>query len=1438
MGIITQEANEKYEKLVAGKNFRSKDQIISGYNESIKAYERFRRAVAEGKYNEAAEELSTAASKLAATVEWSEKYVVFHKYNQMLKSCTNDSQKEEWERICRFEELVEIHGVMRPKHMSTSKILRIIKREFSNEIQDADLVFNYMDNEQTRAALINGYKHNGTQPDASAFVQTMSELYRFIVALILKAEEKNQLKSITDNYPDSWEELFLSCGYFKPNPNRRYILLTDCIKEIDKVSNLFRINWDMVLDLSYSDAETLREDMFEQYISLPDRKKVIVKYLCDFKSNDSLPVSSQTYWIKVNGKVNPLKDSEKILDDKMLASRYVGRHFFDLLKEFVREYDMNVDLVVLGCSDFFHTTNRILQVFSDVIEESDCLTVHFLSTDNNEVKNFVLSGMCSLPVGACKFYKLTDEEFYRELAVDIGEYNQVTEECIMLPSTAAARGNIDFDTYEAMRSVMDVIYLGIEKSLDPNTKKARGEAFLKGNANADWDIVLDDKYVIAQEKESDIRNSIIHALEGGTRTVCKVEYEAGLGGTTFMRRLGFQLHNDYPTVIVSRYLENVLVDYLFEIYSCSLKKLVILVDSNEVSANEVSRFQNELCKNYQFSFVIMYMVRKEFGNQGNHHLRRMNYLQCKSMQENLLPYIESNICKANLADCVERARVTPMEEEAIPFVLSMYAFEESFAGIEPYIKHSLDPVSEQEKSVAFMLALSDFANYKVSGQYFRGAYGMHYLRQMKSDCFALAPLIKIVLDDSGKKEAFKLKYPLFGRHILAYFSNGSNISFAKLADRIVDMIVKSRRDEYAEADEETVKLLHKLFIEREDGETDNDTNIRGVYSPLVTQLVEENRRNNVNVYDNSENVVVNIFQTLVNVYPDEPHFAGHLARFYFYTMKNYSKGFEIITEAIKNAKIKGKYSMGSLYHIKAMGYSARIQTQHYQTIIDAMDHAKKTKSIEEDYENICGCLDEIKTDLVLATDLFDEARKEGNSRFASNVAECKLTLRILYYFDLIRNWCIEQGVADIIKNDEQTTLYDKIDSLVEDCEYILTGGKGEQNNFNEQHLKEIKSDKQLLKAKEQETEEVYRELIRTGTQDVIKRARRRLARIAYESVKDDLDHEESQIKLREIVAMMEENFEVDASNNSNFRIWFKALRALRPDDAYADLEGIFNKLDRWTSLENASPDAFYYKYIVKFIQAYEEGTLDSSSKVQNDLKEMLNDLTLVSNDIMKKTIPFEWFSEYGKGLRRLITNQELSQMDRNNAIKTLHLFRGSLPSKECFTGRRAFISFGQQLVHFNPQSISNRIGAIDENQYVTFAIGFSYDGLRSYHDSINVLKRGAVFGEQVLLEHGKRVTVKVLGSNSTYLKTEILNSGGVKCDIRISDMEVLGISSEVWSKKWSTFEVVLDDTITLGDELIWRIDVHRTAKKNDETDGYRPFANIADILKTVDNRDE
>ena len=221
-------------------------------------------------------------------------------------------------------------------------------------------------------------------------------------------------------------------------------------------------------------------------------------------------------------------------------------------------------------------------------------------------------------------------------------------------------------------------------------------------------------------------------------------------------------------------------------------------------------------------------------------------------------------------------------------------------------------------------------------------------------------------------------------------------------------------------------------------------------------------------------------------------------------------GFEVISDAIQNAKEKEQYSFGSLYHIKAMGYSARVQRLHIDAIKSAIAHSRKINSYEEDLESIVQCMKEIQSDRAFALELFEEARQENTSRFVSNIAECELSLRIQSCYDLIRGWCVDFKITEIVTDRDQLELYDQIDNLIEDCEIIVSGGKGEINNHNMALLKRIKEDILLTRAKGVEIENICRQLISSGTPDIVKKARRKLARIQYAEIQDNLYTDKSQ----------------------------------------------------------------------------------------------------------------------------------------------------------------------------------------------------------------------------------------------------------------------------------------------------------------------------------------
>lgn len=1425
MGNIMQERKKEYDKLLESKSFQCKEHIYSTYNESIAYYKKYREASELMHAKEAADNLSIAAMKLAVVVEWSAKNLVFFYYkNKMQLYGTTHSDYEKWEKITNFKNLNT------GRNMSTHDLFQLIRDCYRTEILNDQVIIDKLDDKSVRETLINGYKHEGIIPNATSYILTLNEAYYFLKCLLIK-QDKIHLDSITDSYPDSWEELFFSCDYFIPEKNRHFVLLTDGIESMQVIENIFKIDWDLVLDFSYQDEEGGRVSLYDQYQSLKEHRGVNLKYLCDFKSNELLPVLNQGYWIKLNGKQDTLNDKDRILTDRDLARSYVKKNFAYFLNAFTSEYTLPIDIIVLNCSRYKNSTFRIIEQFDDKYYRDQALTVHIMNCENNFLTDKIEMGDLYSGTEIFKRYSLSIEQLSTAICNNYKCSFTISELAINIPHSSQGRGVIELEEYQSMKSVLDLVYLGIEKQYDKETQNDRANKFLHGESKVDWDLLDNEEYVIQQTNESMIKDEINKGILENKRSIYVIDYQAGVGGTTFLRRLAFQFHKQYPTVIMTRYIEATTLEYLLEIYRQSFKAIIIFVDSNDISYNEILKLQEEMGQKSEFTYEIVYIARKDLLLEEENknakaylHLTRLNHDQCLRMQQNLDQYITNEKCRINLEKCVNKAQLGLMDEEHIPFVLSMYAFDEDFDGITDYVKHSLDNLNERERDIIFVLSLAGLANYKVDIQYFRAVYGETTVRLMNREDYRLNPLIRRVRDNTSKKQGYQIRYSLFIKDILKYYSGGKKILFNNLLDRILAIIKESRNDVYCGENADIVKLLNKLFIERKDKQ-EGDYDVKGTYSPLISSLIEESRANNDKEYDGSENAVVKIFKCLTATYPEEPHFAAHLARYYFYNTNNYPKGFDTIKSAIQTAESVEGMSMGSLYHIKAMGYSAQIQNKYIKTIRESLRHFKKDNENSADISNIRENLILIDVDIQNATYNFDISRYENKSRFISNIAECRLLLKIQALYNDLREFCISNRLESMVEDYKIVCLFDKVEIMIEDCEKMLAVEKGEINSYNAGLLKNIKENKMLAKANGDEIRNVCKQLMETGTSDIVVVARRKLARIDYNEICDNFDIPESQNRLQEIIHMMEANFEEDITNNANFRIWFNALRYLETNDVENTLEDVLTKLEKWTSEPNASADAFYYKYIVRFILAYEQNTLEHDAKVRDELQKMLNDLKQVATKMPRKTIPFEWFSDYQKGLRRLISSNELAAMDRVSAITSLKMFRGTLPSKDFFKTRTAYISYKGLPVYFNPQSVVDRITASSENKYVQFGIGFSYDGLRSYHDSIELYKGNIVPDAKLELRKGLEVQAVVISFNNTHVVADIVGTQGCTVGIRYQDLQSLGYGRDNLPEMGHIFRIrLLGDKVLSNGKKVWD-GTTKLLEKNDEAFN-RPFANI------------
>ena len=1077
-----------------------------------------------------------------------------------------------------------------------------------------------------------------------------------------------------------------------------------------------------------------------------------------------------------------------------------------LIRKFHNNYSNPVIVVMANCKDYPQSTTKIIQAFNSVYNIED-VTFHSLNCGNN-----FLDMLIPIIISDTNFtrYSLTIEELISGLKVNFEDTKDDNIYLRRLPHSSTTDGIISEDRYLQMKDFIEIVYQNIENEALQENIESIPNSFYRGEKQISWKL-LKQNYDVRHSNESNILNNIRNLVSVGKRSIRKVLYEAGVGGSTFLRRTAYELHNEIPTLIIHRYNETFVAEYVYELYKVFKKTILILIDSNDLARDSVESLYAEL-RISSFAFDIIYFVRKGNENRVNSlgTLTRMDRPRCLRMKELLEPYIEDENNIEKLTKCIDKGN---FDEEHIPFIFSLYAFDNKFKGVKDYIEHSMLEIDQIGKEIVFILALADWINYKVDRGYFDTAYSTSVIRKIRNSD-NMTSLIKSTIDSTGKRELFQIKYFAYSEEILKNLAKSEEITFSGLLEWILNFIIKSRPNKYVPISNSTLELLNALFITR-----NKDNEVKPTYSPLIKKLVDENKFNKGS-YDSSNDIIIKIYKTLVDTYPDQPHFAGHLARYYFYTVRTYPQGFKYIDQALAVSPQNEGNSLSSLLHIKAMGHSARIANEYEVNLNKLFKNINI--SIERKISEIGEILNYIDSDSQDAFRLFEESKIEKNSRIVANIAECNLRIKLLGIYNNVATFCAENSCENILKQQWYYEHIDVVEALLEDSSQITLEQDDTTQEDNISKLKKIERDLEIAKGNEEELEGLCKQFIENSNSKESAKYKRMLSRIYTRKIIEDYSSEHSQNNIRKIIKMMEENMEINVGNNANFRIWFNVIRYLNVDNTEELMEDILIKLDNWTMQRNASVEAFYYRYIVKFILAYEQGALSIDSKAREKLEQMLVDLKNATIRIPKKTINFEWFGKRGQGLQRLIKTKDLLAMESKVAVDSLEILTGRLPRAEDFSNRSAQLFYKGNSVYFKPESISDRITSRDANSFVEFGLGFSYDGLRSYHDSIQPA-RGKVseMDGKIELYRGKVVSMQVVSNEGKFIKGVILNSCGTEIHVHCNNLEELGYSNEHRPEVHQVIKVELSEEKLVRGKMIWN-----GIGGNNDIDKYKdsPFA--------------
>lgn len=1253
-------------------NFKNRETIIESFNLSVERFEVSYKLILGQDLSGASTQLRPAGNLLYNLCEWAYKHYLYYKYiEQKRTGAVNESEYKRLQDRLRNKKTTIIYLINEIKRVSTV--------DFNAEGIDLDFI------RQKAYTVNNGPKHLGEITNAEDYLKVLEIVRKFILKFI---DKDAYLLGIKSSNRQNFDELLKIFSLNKEDFT--YMLITG--EEIEteyQKEGLLKGKWDLVFDFNPSSDN----GGLASYFTELNKVRPIIKELNKQTIRDLSVVMNVPYWLMGRG----FSDRPETLIPSNKFIPKFGKFLNEFFTKFYSIYSNPIKIIVLYDNE--RITNRIIE---DIEAAYQPYNESAESRPNYEIICFSDSEFSLESYYNVNKLESTKEDFINFLHGN--PLNNIEDQFqYKVPSEPYEENNNQKEVILSEEFVANIanygklVHLNIAdiKNEDEYNEEIDKENFLKGSTEISWQGLKRGFDVKRSNYNAKLLFPIQEYLKNRSRVVLPlITYLPGVGGTTLLRRVAFDLHDSYPTFILEKYIEGQTDSLIFELYRYSRLPILILIDSNHLDKEVPKRLRQSLQRSKKtIPFTIVYFERnsdiKKNGKNKEADFEEFIISECLIMKDLLLPFITESrnerqnnlnrICKDNYPD------------EKTPFIMSLYAFEEEFDGIPSFIKKFLDPLNDEQKKYLVYLALVDYAiNKPIEMQFFNHTVKKEEANGLLSENAAFYHLVKVEYN----RKAFKIRYPLFSKEILKQVSNplanqgnSNDIIFSNLLKYILNFIEDSRYlgTGYSK---NTENLLRELFITREEVDM-----IKSTFAPLIEKLRKESREN-----DNESNLIIGkIFQRMADVYPDEPHFIAHLARYYFYIERDYTRGMEAINTAIDVTDGEDSH----LYHMQGMGYVARIRQLHIPALLKA--HR------ENEMDEVNHILNKIKIDAEIAFDIFKKVRDitaKGNAiNIAGYVSDIELCINIVDTGKKITNSISTEDFVRKNDNEWYTQLIDQACSLFEDCKQFSTLSDQDLIHEIEGKLSSILDDLE-------KTISIWERYIEDSNS--IKPQIRRLLARAYEK-KLENSPTKNQDDIRRIMDLMEKNIAAEPHKGNNIRIWFNAIREYKTDTPLELLDDAIIKLNGWIR-ETDTIEAHYYHFILTFIKAINGSTHD-----EQQLPILLNRLQFKANNSSNSTKIFEWLGK-GEGIDRLIHDKEffkkdIEQIDQGKLLQ----LTGRITPNFSSTNQSAYISLFGINVYFNPMYTPEGIDKHQENQRVSFGIGFSFEGPRAFNNSVRLL---------------------------------------------------------------------------------------------------------------------
>jgi tetratricopeptide (TPR) repeat protein len=411
-----------------------------------------------------------------------------------------------------------------------------------------------------------------------------------------------------------------------------------------------------------------------------------------------------------------------------------------------------------------------------------------------------------------------------------------------------------------------------------------------------------------KDVERDVITSLAEQLERDLRSRSSIRtnlyHWPGAGGTTIARRLVWQLHDKYPTVRLLQVRGEETISRLRALFDLTKQPPLVLVEGADVSVTELEPIY-AAARSRQLPIVFLTVLRRfdrppTSGQRGGDRAPFIGQaLTIPESHRFAQAYGEQSPGRRpQLNAIVEKGQ--PWQRT--PFYFGLVAFDKDFISLEDYVRRRLAVATDlQRKIVLFICMAYHYAQLPLHAQIFSTLLGAPDSRPVWLERALAEPLMELLAREEAMR--WRAVHDLVAKEVIEQVLAGSATdrrvwvqSLSTWAAEFIDMC--GRR---GSASDDLIDLLRRMFVFRE---TQELLGTEAAFGKRYAQCLEEIP---------SREGKMAVLRALVEQFPDEPHFWGHLGRLYSMEFQDDERALQAIERAIELAP-----DDHVLHHMKGM----------------------------------------------------------------------------------------------------------------------------------------------------------------------------------------------------------------------------------------------------------------------------------------------------------------------------------------------------------------------------------------------------------------------------------------------------------------------------------------------------------------------------------------